>query len=158
LNELWGETLNHQAEIEVEHMSHTIPTNALLLVADGHKAILLRNHGASGDVSLREEQRLEPKDLANEGPSGSRPEEQTPRQTDEATFAKQLAKTLFMMSQSGSFEALVLIADPQTLGQLRDAIHKTVSGRVVLTMAKDLTNHSVEDITQAVVKAALNRH
>jgi len=131
-------------------MSHTIPTNTLVLVADGHKALLLRNHGANGDIVLREEQRLEPKDLANEGPSGSRPEEQTPRQTDEATFAKQLARSLFMMHESGSFEALVLIADPQTLGQLRNAMHKTVSASVVLTMAKEYTNHSLMEIARAV--------
>lgn len=131
-------------------MSKNIPRNALVVVADGHKAILLRNEGLGGEVSLREERRLSPKDLQDDGPSGSRPEEQTPRQTDEATFAKQLAKALFRMNQAGTFEALVLVADPQTLGQLRDAMHKTVEASLVLTLDKDFTNHSVRDIEQAL--------
>lgn len=131
-------------------MTTTIPKNALVLVADGRKAILFRNDGAAGDVSLREERRLSPKDLIDDGPSGSRPEDQTPRQTDEATFAKQLANALSRMKQSGGFEALVLIADPQTLGQLRATMHKDVEGSLVLTLAKDLTNHSVAEIAKAL--------
>ncbi len=131
-------------------MSKNIPHDALVVVADGRKAILLRNEGSGGEVSLREERRLSPKDLLNDGPSGSRPEEQTPRQTDEATFAKQLAETLFKMNQAGAFKELVLVADPQTLGQLRDAMHKTVEASLVLTLHKDLTNHSVREITQAL--------
>ncbi len=131
-------------------MSKNIPGNALIVVADGRKAILLRNKGSGGEVSLHEERRLSPKDLMDDGPSGVRPEEQTLRQTDEATFAKQLAETLYKMNQAGAFKDLVLVADPQTLGQFRDAMHKTVEASLVFTLAKDLTNHSVRDITQAL--------
>lgn len=68
------------------------PHNALIMIADGGKAILFRTQGTSGELSLREEKRLSPENLLDEGPSGSRPEEQTLQQTDEAIFAKQLAK------------------------------------------------------------------
>lgn len=131
-------------------MSKNIPHGALVIVADGHKAILLWNEGSGGEVSLREERRVTPKDLLNDGPSGSRPEEQTSRQTDEATFAKQLAEVLYSMHHSGKFEALVLVADPQTLGQLRDTMHQTVTESLVLTLSKELTNHSVREITEAL--------
>lgn len=131
-------------------MSNTIPNNALIVVADGHKAILLRNTGTGSDVSLREERRLSPKDLSHDGPSGSRPEDQTPRQTNEATFAKQLAQALYGMKQAGDFESLVLVADPQTLGQLRDAMHKSVEASLAFTLNKDLTNHSIPEITRAL--------
>ena len=131
-------------------MSKPIPNNALVVVADGHGAILFRNDGSGGDVSLREERRLSPKNLDSEGPSGSRPPEQTPRQTDEATFAKQLAAALFKMKQSGDFQELVLVADPQTLGQFRDAMHKDLEASIVLTVAKELTNHSTSDIAEAL--------
>jgi len=130
-------------------MPTSIPGNALVVVTDGHKAILLRNEGSGNAVSLREERRLLPKDLLHDGPSGSRPEEQTPRQTDEAIFAKQLAEALYKMNHAGRFEALVLVADPQTLGQFRDAMHKNLEASIVRTLAKDLTNHSVRDIEQA---------
>ena len=131
-------------------MSHSVPSEALVVVADGHNARFYRNHGTGDAIVLREEKRLEPKDLDDEGPSGSRPEEQTARQTDEATFAKQLGRALFMMRENRSYEALVLIADPQTLGQLRDVLHKTVSESLVLSIPKELINHSVEEISQAL--------
>ncbi len=41
---------------------------------------------------------------------------------------------------------LVLAADPQTLGQMRDAMSKAVTGSIVFSMAKGLPNHSAQDI------------
>jgi len=131
-------------------MTTSIPENSLIVVADGRKAIFFRSHGLRDDLSLREETRLGPKDLIDEGPSGSRPEEQTLRQTDEATFAKQLAETLYKMKNGGKFDSLVLVADPQTLGQLRDTMHKTVPRSMVFSLAKDFTNHSINDIESAL--------
>ena len=127
-----------------------IPHNALVVVADGGGATLFRNTGTGGELTLKEERKLSPKDLSEEGPSGSRPEDQSPRQTDEATFAKQLVQMLHKMSNGNKFSDLVIVADPQTLGQMRSAMHKTVEASVVRSLAKDLTNHSVADITKAL--------
>jgi protein required for attachment to host cells len=88
--------------------------------------------------------------MAQQGPAGSRPEEQTPKQTDEAGFANRLAHTLHAMHQHGAFKDLVLVLDPQTLGQLRGSLHKTVEATVVRTLAKDLTNHPVKAIEAAL--------
>lgn len=131
-------------------MSNAIPHNALIVVADGRKAILFRNGDSNGGLSLREERRLTPKHLQDDGPSGSRPEDQTPSQTDEATFAKQLAKAINKMKLDGDFEKLVLVADSQTLGQFREVMHKSVEAGLVLSLAKDLTNHSTRDIEQVI--------
>ncbi len=54
------------------------------------------------------------------------------------------------MKLSGAYESLVLVADPQTLGQLRDTMYKEVEASLVLTLAKDLTNHSIADIAKAL--------
>lgn len=131
-------------------MSKHIPQNALVVVADGGGATLFRNTAASGDVSLKEEQKLSLKDFSNDGPSGARPGDQSPRQTDEATFAKQLAHSLFTMHEQKRYTAMVLIADPQTLGQLRSALHKTVEASIVQTMAKDYTNNTLAEIQKAL--------
>lgn len=131
-------------------MSKTRPNGLLVLVADGRKAILLRNKGVGDEIDLREERRLSPQDLLDDGPSGSRPPEQSPHQTDEATFAKQLAETLYSMKMGGGFETLIVVADPQTLGQLRGTMHKTVQQSILRTIAKDLTNHSIADISKAL--------
>ena len=131
-------------------MPNPIPEQALIVVADGRKANLFRNTGSGGEISLKEEQHLTLKDFSNDGPSGARPGDQTPHQTDEATFAKQLAHTLFTWHEQGRFKSLVLIADPQTLGQMRTAMHKTVEATITETMAKDYTNHSVAEIEKAL--------
>ena len=127
-----------------------IPHNALIVIADGAGARLFRNLGSAADLSLKEERKLAPKDLSDDGPSGSRPEDQTPRQTDEATFAKQLAQSLYKMKHANKFSDLVLVADPQTLGQMRSTMHKTLEASIVLTLDKDLTNHSVADIEKVL--------
>ena len=132
---------------------HTVPPDALVVVADGAKALLLRNTGTGSDLSLKEEQRITPKSLSAEGhqgPSGSRPEDQTVKQTDEATFAKQLADALYAMRHKGDYKQLVLIADPQTLGQMRECLHKEVEASMVFTLSKDYTNQSVRDIEKAL--------
>jgi len=133
-------------------MSHDIPNNALIIVADGGKAMVLRNTAANGaELELREEGHIAP-DSSAQGPSGSRPEDQTPGQTGEATFAKQVAQALNTLKQRNDFDALVLVADPSTLGQIRGALHKTVENAVIKSLSKDLTNHSLSDIAKALVK------
>jgi protein required for attachment to host cells len=131
-------------------MSNTVPQNALVVVADGGKAMLLRNTGTGGELALTEERRLTLKDFANDGPSGAGLEDQSPHETGEATFAKQLAKTLDKMFDQNAFKSVVLIADAQTLGQLRDAVHKNVAKAVAFTLSKDYTNHTVKQITDAL--------
>ncbi len=131
-------------------MSKQIPEDALIVVADGGKALLLRNVGARGELVLNEERKLTLKDFADDGPSGAGVEEQSPRETGEATFAKQLAKTLDKMFDQNLFKAVVLIADPQTLGQLREAVHKNVEKAIAFTLSKDYTKHSIKQITEAL--------
>lgn len=130
-------------------MSDKIPGNALVLVADGAKAILLRNTGQGDTLSLHEEARLTP-DSEGAGPSGSRPQEQAPGQTSEAGFANQLAQHLQALHGRNGFKALVLVADPQTLGQIRGALHGGVAAAVTHSVAKDLTNHPLKDIQAAL--------
>ncbi len=50
------------------------------------------------------------------------------------------------MHHRGSFSRLVLVADPQTLGQLRDTMHKSVEASIAFTLDKELTNHSAQEI------------
>ena len=50
----------------------------------------------------------------------------------------------------GEFEHLVIVADRQTLGQLRPSLHKEVQQRLVREVTKALTNSSIEDIETAI--------
>lgn len=132
---------------------HTVPPDALVVVADGAKALLLRNTGTGQELSLKEERRITPKSLSAEGsqgPSGTRPGDQTPHQTEEATFAKQLAEALYAMRHRGDYKQVVLIADAQTLGQMRECLHKEVEASLVFSLSKDYTNQTVADIEKAL--------
>ncbi len=123
---------------------------ALVLVGDSARAILVRAKGFGDGVFLLEEGRLSPQILDNDGSSGSRPEEQTSRQTDGAAFAKQPPHRLYAMHHRDDFRSLVLVADPQTLSQLRGCMHKAVEASLVRMVAKDLTNLPVPEITAAL--------
>ena len=131
-------------------MADKIPHHALVVVADGTGARFFRNTGHEHQVSLAAEGELNPTHLLDDGPAGQRPTESSPQETDEATFAKQLAHELYRRAHRGDFAALVLIADPQTLGQIRPTLHKEVQDRLVAEIGKTFTNASVRDIQNAL--------
>lgn len=127
-------------------MTVNIPHNALIVVADGTGARFFRNTGQRHELKLTADGELHPSDLLDDGPSGRRPTESTRQETNEATFAKQLAHDLYRRAHNGDFAALVLVADPQTLGQLRPILHKEVESRVVAEHGKTMTKASIADI------------
>jgi protein required for attachment to host cells len=132
-------------------MSHIIPEKALVVVADGIGAKFFRHTSSHpGKHELTADGIFKPSHLLGDGPAGHRPSEQTHQETAEATFAKQLAHDLYRRAHSGDFTALVLIADPQTLGQIRPLLHKEVQSRVVLEISKTLTKASIADIERAL--------
>ena len=131
-------------------MVDKIPHNTFVVVADGTGARFFRNTGQDFNILLAADGELEPTNLLNDGPAGHRPPESSKQETDEATFAKQLAKELYRRAHGGGFEALVLIADPQTLGQIRPSLHKEVQSRLVREVAKTLTKASIADIQKAL--------
>lgn len=127
-----------------------IPTGTWIVVADGAGARLFHNIAKGATVSLKQEKLLEPKDLADDGPSGKRPTEQTEQANDEATFAKQLAHFLNAAALKHEFSDLILMADPQTLGQLRPQLHNETTRRIIKEIAKTFTNSPLEDIQAAL--------
>jgi protein required for attachment to host cells len=130
-------------------MIHKIPHNALVVVADGTGARFFRNAGNERKIQLSADGEFKP-NLLDAGPAGARPPESSSQETDEATFSKQLAKELYRRAHSGNFEALVLIADPETLGQIRPTLHKEVKNRLVHEVGKTLTKASIADIQKAL--------
>jgi protein required for attachment to host cells len=127
-----------------------IPHKALIVVADGMHARFLRNVGQEGKIELAAEGELKPSHLLDDGPAGVRPKDSPPRERDEATFAKQLARELYHRAHAGDFAALVLMADPQTLGEIRPSLHKEVQSRVISEIPKTLTKASIADIQKAL--------
>lgn len=127
-----------------------IPNNALVVVADGEGARVFRNSGDGGKVSLQQHDLLELMDANDDGPAGVQPAESGGADIDKATFAKQLANRLNRGALRNEYEALVLIADAGTLGEMRPLLHKEVQQRLVREMSKDLTNSPLTDIERAL--------
>lgn len=123
-----------------------MPNNSLVIVADGEGARSFRTSRKGDDLRLQESEKIVPLEIPDGGPAGARPPEQTEQQTNEATFAKQLANHLNKLALAGKFDNLVIIADPQTLGQLRGSLHGEVTKRLKAEIAKTLTNSPVKDI------------
>lgn len=121
-------------------------------MADGTGARLYSSNVDGQSLSLSEAKDFIPADPMEHGPSGSRPPEQTEQQRDEAAFAHQLANNLYLAAHAGKFEELVVIADPQTLGQLRAIFHQEVTDRIAAEFPKTLTNLPHEDLEDAVAK------
>jgi protein required for attachment to host cells len=130
-----------------------IPNGALVVVADGAGARFFRNAGHDNKISLTTDGELKPANLLDEG--ASRPSESSDKEADEATFAKQLANELYRRAHGGDFAALVLVADPQTLGQIRPTLHKEVKDRLIYEIGKTFTNASITDIQKALARSAV---
>ena len=122
--------------------------NALVVVADGHQAVLLRNVAKYG-IELKEQERIGPAHLQDES-QGRQPEETTPRNEDEATFAKQLTERLNRMVLQNKVDQLAVIADPSTLGVMRKNYHKMLEQKLVKELPKTLTAASAEEIARAL--------
>ncbi len=136
-------------------MTTMIPHKTLVVVADGAGARLFRNSGAEGTVALVADGAIKPSDLGSDGPSGHRPDEQKPQEIDEATFVKQLAHELTRRALANDFATLVLIMDPQSLGQIRPQLHKEVQSRLLAEIGKTLTHAPIKDIERTLSKFEL---
>lgn len=118
------------------------PNNTLVLVTTGATAKLFRVE----DGRLTKKDDWTPANLANDGPGGTAPVESSPKDLDEATFAKQVAERLYALAHKNAFSELILIADPQTLGQMRPLMHQEVTDKIIAEYPKTFINSPVSDI------------
>lgn len=138
-----------------------IPNDALVVVGDGRKVLFLRNHGTPAELRLTIEKKFEQdnpptRELVTDRPgrkpgtdgiSKSAIEETDQHQRAEQLFAARLAERLYEMGHADEFRALVVVAPPEVLGDLRAALHPEVSQRLVGEVAKDLVSHPMPEIT-----------
>ncbi|MDQ4088108.1 MAG: host attachment family protein [Pseudomonadota bacterium] len=150
-----------------------VPHNSCVLVADGRKMLFFRNQGDDEFPNLAvESKRVEenPKDSdqgtgapgrtfssavgdprtggygATIGAGRSAYEDTDFHQLQEDRFAAEAAQLLKERALRNDFDSLVVVAPPQTLGELRKHYHKEVEKRLAAEVPKDLTNLPVEEI------------
>jgi protein required for attachment to host cells len=144
-----------------------IPHDGFVLVADGRKSLFFRNQGDGAFPNLvveREDSQADPKDreiktdapgraFSSVGNDRSAYEETDFHQQEEDRFAAETAEMLKARALQGGYEALVVVAPPRTLGELRKHYHKEVERRLVAEVPKDLVNAPVAEI-EKVLQAA----
>jgi protein required for attachment to host cells len=136
-----------------------LPHKAWVLVGDGRKALVLRNDGDELYPNLKAISVFN--DAVNPATAlhgtdrpGRSVEHMTGRrsgmeQTDwheiaEQRFAHNVATTL--CARENDIEALIVVAPPKTLAELRDAFSEGLKRKVVAEVNKDLTKHPVHEI------------
>ncbi len=134
-------------------MNFSVPKNALIVIADGAHATFYRNTAASG-IKIEKVGELLPGTPDGRG-AAPVPHETSPHELGEANFAKHIANDLYERVHKGGIDALVLIADPQTLGQIRPSLHQEVTGIITGELHKTLTKSSVAEIERILTVAAV---
>lgn len=139
-----------------------IPNEALVLVGDGRRALFLRNHGTPAELNLVVERTLEQENPptreqgtdkpgrmpGSDGVSRGAVEQTDWHQQAETKFAKEIADELYRMGHSQEFQALLIVAPPKMLGDLRAKLHPEVVERLVGEVSKDLTGTPTQEIAR----------
>ncbi|HVF37239.1 MAG TPA: host attachment family protein [Sphingomicrobium sp.] len=143
-----------------------LANNALVLVTDGRKTLFFRNEGDENQIDLRTEAHDEREDAPDRemktdapgtqgqsaGYSGRVAYEETDfHQLEEDRWAHGAAEEVNKRALAKDFEALVIIAPPKTLGELRKKLHKEAHRRVVCEIDKEMTGRPIPDIEALLV-------
>ena len=141
-----------------------IPYNAHVLVMDGRKLLLFKNEGnpASPKLSLathREQDSAATHDQGSDKPGTTHQSvgsarsgyEQTDfHQQDEDRFAADAADMLKREVLAGRIGALIVVAAPRTLGELRKHYHAAVEKRLLGEIAKDVAGRPSDEIAALI--------
>lgn len=147
---------------------HHLKHDGWLVIADGEKALFLRNEGDEKYPNLnvfREFEHENPPDREQgtdapgrfndaSGTHRSSVQETDWHQLEKDRFAKELSDRLYKHAHKGKFSELILVAPPKVLGEMRKDLHKEVADKVIAEVDKDLTNHPVDQIEKVVFGTA----
>src|SRR6516164_446602 len=144
-----------------------IPHNAFVFVGDGRKALVLRNDGDAQYLNLKTEQVFTDKnppthDQGTDRPGRSHssvgPGRSSVSQTDwhmleEHRFTHEVAAMLEQIVRERGVQALVVVAPPRALADLRKAFHPDVKRKVIAEIDKDLTKFPIDQIEKHLAAA-----
>ena len=146
-----------------------IPHNALVFVGDGRKALFLRNNGDAQFPNLRTEKVFEDENPPTHEQGSDRPgrvsEAAVPgrrsaveptdwHDIEEHRFARKVAAAMEQMVRASKVKALIVVAPPKTLAELRNAFHPDVKACIVAEINKDLTKHPLGEIEKHLIHEA----
>ena len=138
-----------------------------VVVADGEKALFLKNEGDAKFPDFQVVQEMEQENRAtreqgverpgrySDGPSAHKSafQETDWHRLNKERFADDIAERLYKQAHAGAYDRLVIVAPPQVLGEMRRKLHKEVVGKLVAEIPKTLTNQPVWDIEKTLMAA-----
>jgi len=145
----------------------SLPHDAFVFVGDGRKALFLRNAGDEKFPNLQTERVFADDNPATRDQGSDKPgrsvasAHSTQRSAMEPTdwheieqrrFAKQVSAALEALVRERGAPALVVVAPPRTLAELRLALHADVKARLIGEIDKDLTKQPIWEIEKALAR------
>ena len=133
-----------------------LPQNAHVAVLDGRQFQLYCNTGQADAIKL---EALDTGDISDTNKSGGgRDHDATQanvstQQLEEIAHGTGVVEYLNARVLNHKITALLIIADPDTLGEMRHHYHKELEGVLVGEINKTLTNSSVHDIIRSIEAA-----
>jgi protein required for attachment to host cells len=148
------------AGLDLKESLMRLPNNALVLVADGRKMLLFRNHGDENQIDLRTETHdarkdRKDRDIKTDAPGTNQQsfgyghstyEETDFHQLEEDRWIKDAADELKKRALRNDFDALAIVAPPKALGVIKRYLHKEVTKRTVSTINKEMSGRTISDI------------
>jgi protein required for attachment to host cells len=145
-----------------------VPWRALVVLADGRRARLLRNLGTPRHISFETELEMEQDNPATreqgtdrpgrypgvDGVSRSAVEQTDWHELQEQRFATKLAETLYQRVHADHAGQIIVMASPKVLGVLRASYHPEVAMRVMAEIPKDYTSLTPIELAKRLVNAA----
>ena len=143
-----------------------IPQDAFVFVGDGRKALFLRNAGDERFPNLKTERVLVDDNPPTHEQGTDRPGRAFKRagtnlrsgveitdwhDLEEHRFAQRVATAMEHLVRERKVKALVVVAPPRTLADLRHAFHTDVKRRIIAEIDKDLTKHPAHEIEKHLV-------
>jgi protein required for attachment to host cells len=130
-----------------------LPMDTIVAVADGEKLNLFRNTGTETELTLTAAAK-EDVEVAS-GSDGHNNSSANPDQSqaEENNFASGIVGMLNSQVLTNQFNAILIIAAPKTLGEMRKHYHKKLEEALVGEIAKDLTGHSIADVEKTIIAA-----
>ena len=131
-----------------------LPANAHVAIVDGETFKLVRNGGTSDAPKLSpvDAPAVDDEHRASGGRHNANVEKQG-HSMEEVGHAMGVVEALNHMAKTNKIEALVVIADPKTLGELRKGYHGALEKLVVKEIAKTLGNSDAAQILKTIEAA-----
>lgn len=133
-----------------------LPHKAHVALVDGENFTLFRNTGKPFEPKLEKEANpdLDPTNFS----AGVRHQDHIGQklgrtQLDELAHGAAAAEWLNSKAISGDIEQLLIIADPKTLGEMRQHYHSELEQRLVGEIDKTLTGAPTQDVEKAIANA-----